>query len=260
MTLGYTTIGQGSEYVLVFHGWTSDHTVWSPIFPALDTQTFTYVFPDYRGYGKSSHLTGSYTMKEIAADMLELIEHLGWMRFHMIGHSMGAMAMQRVLVEINDWQRIKSAIAVTPVPASGAQLDERSWATFEASITDDNCRYTIMDFTTGKRLPKAWLDKMVQESRATTTEEAYSGYLKAWVYEDFSELVVGLNTPMLTLVGECDYAITEPSMLATYLKWYPNATLEALCNSGHYPMQEIPLSFVAAIERFMKRFMLVPTF
>jgi pimeloyl-ACP methyl ester carboxylesterase len=131
---------------------------------------------------------------------------------------------------------------------------------FEASITDDNCRQTIMDFTTGKRLPKVWLEKMVQESRATTTEEAYASYLKAWVYNDFSELVIGLNTPILTLVGECDYAITEPSLLATYIRWFPNATLEVLCNSGHYPMQETPLAFVSAIERYMKRFVLVPVF
>ena len=260
MALGYTTLGQGAEHVLVFHGWTGDHTVWTPIMLALDTQTFTYVFPDYRGYGKSRHLKGHYSLKEIAADMIELIDQLGWMRFHIIGHSMGAMAMQRLLVDINDWQRIKSAIAVTPVPASGAQLDEQSWAMFEASITDDDCRHTIMDFTTGKRLPKAWLNNMVEASRATTTEEAYSGYLKAWVYDDFSELVMGLNTPLLALVGECDYAITESSMLTTYLKWYPNASLEMLCNSGHYPMQEIPLAFVATIERFMKRFLLVPTF
>ncbi len=191
MTLGYTMVGQGAEHVLVFHGWTSDHSVWSPIFPALDTDTFTYVFPDYRGYGKSKHIKGRYTMQEIANDMIELLDHLGWRQFHMIGHSMGAMAMQRLLVDINDWQRVKSAVAVTPVPASGAQLDERSWAMFEASITDDNCRQTIMDFTTGKRLPKVWLEKMVQESRATTIEEEYDSYLKSWIYNDYYEIFIG---------------------------------------------------------------------
>ncbi|WP_020559835.1 alpha/beta fold hydrolase [Thiofilum flexile] len=260
MTLGYTTIGEGAEPVLVFHSWMSDHTVWSPILPVLDGQTFTYVFPDYRGYGRSRQLKGRYTLTEIAADMIELIEHLGWRRFHVIGHSMGAMAMQRLLVDINDWQRIKSAIAVTPIPASGAQLDESNWAIFEASITDSECRRMILNVITGERLPAAWLDNRVKESYLTTTEEAYASYLKAWVFDDFSASVMGLNTPLLTLVGEHDRAITESSMADTYLKWYPNATLEILGNSGHYPMQETPLAFVAAIERFMKRFVLVPTF
>lgn len=260
MALGYTTLGKGAEKVIVLHSWMHDHTVWQPTFAALDTQTFTYVFPDYRGYGKSRYGTGQYTMQEIAADLLALIQRLGWRQFHIIGHSMGAMVMQRVLVDINDHQRIKSAIAITPIPACGAQLDENSWATFEASISDTASRHMIMDFTTGKRLPDAWLNQMVKHSFATTTPDAFAGYLRAWVYEDFSNLVMDMTTPLLVVVGDCDYAITEASMSETYLKWFPNSILETLSNSGHYPMQETPLSLVSMTERFMRQHNTLPRF
>ena len=59
--LGYTQVGNGTTKVLVFHGWFGDYSVWEPTFKAMDTEQFSYVFIDYRGYGKSSELSGDYT-------------------------------------------------------------------------------------------------------------------------------------------------------------------------------------------------------
>ena len=46
--------------------------------------------------------------------------------------------------------------------------------------------------------------------------------------------------------------ITADAMKATYLAWYPNATLEILKNSGHVPMHETPVALATAIERFLR--------
>ena len=117
MAIGYTQIGSGQEKVLILHGWFGDYSVWEPTFNSLDQDAFTYVFIDYRGYGKSKDLEGNYTMNEIAKDAISLINNLGWDVFHLIGHSMGGMAMQRVTLNINDRGRIKSMIGIDPVPA-----------------------------------------------------------------------------------------------------------------------------------------------
>ena len=53
MTIGHTIVGSGPEKILVLQGWFGDYLVWEPTFNALDTNSFTYVFMDYRGYGKS---------------------------------------------------------------------------------------------------------------------------------------------------------------------------------------------------------------
>ena len=52
---------------------------------------------DYRGYGGMRDAPGSFTIDEIAADALALADHLGFARFSLVGHSMGGMAVQRVL-------------------------------------------------------------------------------------------------------------------------------------------------------------------
>jgi 3-oxoadipate enol-lactonase len=108
--LGYVQHGTGPERVLVMHDWLGDHTNYDSVMPYLDGAAFTYVFVDLRGYGKSIHMRGDYTVQEIAADCLKLADRLGWHRFHLIGHSMTGMATQRIAADAPD--RIKSAIAV----------------------------------------------------------------------------------------------------------------------------------------------------
>jgi pimeloyl-ACP methyl ester carboxylesterase len=175
MTIGHTIVGSGKEKVLVLHGWFGDYKVWEPTFNSLDKDTFTYIFIDYRGYGKSISMNGNYSMKEIASDTISLINDLGVADFHVVGHSMGGMAIQRFILDLDDRKRVKSAVGIDPVPACGAQLDDDSWALFEGAITNDENRYNILDFTTGNRNSPQWLNYMVERSRASTTVEAFAG-------------------------------------------------------------------------------------
>ncbi|MEZ5476812.1 MAG: alpha/beta hydrolase [Thiolinea sp.] len=251
--LGYTTVGNGAEKVLVFHGWFGDYSVWEPTFKAMDTERFTYAFIDYRGYGKSAEQSGEYTMREIAADALEVVRALGWDELHVVGHSMGGMAMQRFILDCGADITVKSAVGVTPVPACGGQLDDDSWTLFSGAVSEDGNRYGILDFTTGQRLGAAWLKQMVAASRAQTNEAAYRGYLHAWARENFADEIGGITTPMLVCVGEHDAAINADAMRATYLEWYDNCELEIIANAGHYPMQETPVWLMTLLEGFMSQ-------
>ena len=134
MTIGHTVIGEGDEKVIVQHGWFGDYQVWEPVFSSLDKKKYSFVFIDYRGYGKSKDLSGDYSMSEIAQDTIALADELEFGRFHLIGHSMGGMAMQKTILDLEDTNRVKSAIGVDPVPACGGQLDEQSWDLFEGAI------------------------------------------------------------------------------------------------------------------------------
>ncbi|MDB5638987.1 MAG: hypothetical protein JWP51_3895, partial [Bradyrhizobium sp.] len=112
----HKAIGNGPTKVVVIHGWFWDHRVCTPIFDCLDTVSYTYAFLDIRGYGNSRHISGEYTIGEVAADAIALAEELGWREFHVVGHSMGGKAAQKVAMDAA--ARVKSVVAVTPVPAS----------------------------------------------------------------------------------------------------------------------------------------------
>lgn len=57
---------------------------------------------------------------------------------------------------------------------------------------------------------------------------------------------------MKVIVGEHDLALTAEVMRATWLSHYPNAELEEIPNSGHYPMYETPLALAASVETFLR--------
>jgi pimeloyl-ACP methyl ester carboxylesterase len=251
MLIGHTTYGSGPEGIIVLHSWFGDHTVFAPMFPYLDTDTFTYAFIDYRGYGKSIGISGNHTMQEIAQDAITLADHLGWKKFHIIGHSMGGMALMRAATNASD--RIKSGVALCPVPASGVPFDEDTQELFNGAADNDENRRTILNFTTGNRLSGHWLDWRVSVSRETTTRDAFADYLVAWTKTDFAEESKGLELPLLVCPGEHDQAITPDAMQQTYLAWYPNARLETLPNSGHYPMQETPVYLLTIMENFIRQ-------
>jgi pimeloyl-ACP methyl ester carboxylesterase len=251
VTIGHRLFGEGPEGVLVLHGWFGDHSVFGPVFPALDTKTFSYAFMDYRGYGLSRPITGEYSIAEIAQDALDLADRLGWKRFHVIGHSMGGSAAQRVCVDAT--ARVKSCVCLTPVPASGNPMQGEQLALFTGATVQDANRRAIIGYSTGNRLPAAWLDYLIAESHRTTTAAAFAAYFRAWSGTNFVAESKGLETPMLVAVGEHDLALTADVMRATFLDWYPNAVLEVLPNAGHYPMQETPVYLAGLIDEFMRQ-------
>ncbi len=50
--IGYKLIGTGTEKVLALHNWFCDSTSYDPVLPYLDTEKYTYLFMDARGYGR----------------------------------------------------------------------------------------------------------------------------------------------------------------------------------------------------------------
>lgn len=118
----FTTVGKGPEKVLVLHDFFAHTASYEPLHSYLDKNLFTYVFFDLRGYGKSKEMTGTYTLKEVTEDCLTLLDQLGWKNFHAIGHSMTGLTIQYLNRCIPD--RMLSATAITPVPATGSPLPE----------------------------------------------------------------------------------------------------------------------------------------
>ena len=247
--IGHTLVGSGPQKVIILHGWWGDYTAYNAMLPYLDGEKFTYAFMDYRGYGKSVHMAGDHTIEQIADDAIALADDLGWKKFHAVGHSMGGMAVQKIMVKASG--RVTSVFAITPVPACGSPLDKDGRALFHGAGADDENRKAILNFLTSGRLSDSWYDYMVRRSRETTTAEAFHDYMLAWTETDFTEEVRGNETPILVLVGEYDQAITADAMTQTLLEWCPNATFDIIQNSGHFPMAETPVRLATIMENFL---------
>ena len=249
MPIGFSTLGQGPIHLIALHGWLSDGKVFDQIKPFFNKTKYTIAFMDYRGYGASTDMTGTYSIDEIASDALSVADSLGWDNFHVIGHSMGGMVIQKIALMAP--AKVLSGIAITPVPASGFEMDADMTGFFQSSATDDAALAEIFNILTGKRHSSAFLNGLVQNAREATTTPAYLGYFDAWTKSDFSALVKEVKTPICVIAGAHDGALGPDHMQTTYLSQLPNAHLEVIDAAGHYPMLETPPELFNKIEVFL---------
>jgi pimeloyl-ACP methyl ester carboxylesterase len=244
-------IGSGPIKVVVIHGWFWDHRVFTPIFDCLDADRYTYAFIDIRGYGNSRNVSGDYTISEVAADAIALADQLGWREFHVVGHSMGGKAAQKVAMDAGP--RVQSVVAVTPVPASALPFDDAVFGFFAAACEQDEAALALMGDSLGNRVSGTWLKLMLRRARETASPEAFRSYMRSFIRDDFAADAHKVRVPMLVLFGEFDNGINEDLVRSVYPGLYPHVEIEKIGNSGHYPMQEAPTHFATRLERFISQ-------
>lgn len=250
--LGHQLHGAGPQHVIVLHDWMGDSANYDAVRPWLDNDRYTYAFVDVRGYGLSRNLSGAYSSAEIAADVLALADHLGWRRFHLVGHSMTGMAGFRLVMQ--DWQgerRIQSFVAVTPVTPDGYPASDQDRAFLASAIDDDTTARMAFSALAGGRLNGAWNDHKTAHNRATSRPQALRGYYEMWLGEDFSApfAAARIGAPVLIIGGRNDLpGFQESHYQATLASWLSDARFEYIANAGHYPMQETPILFASLVE------------
>jgi pimeloyl-ACP methyl ester carboxylesterase len=94
--LYYEESGTG-ELIILLPGLGHDHTYFAKTLPQI-ASAGRVVTPDPRGLGQSSPAQ-NYRVEQWAADLLELIAHLGAPRAHLVGSSLGACVCMQAAVD-----------------------------------------------------------------------------------------------------------------------------------------------------------------
>jgi len=127
VTLHYRRAGQGEAVVLV-HGIPQTSHEWRYVMPRL-AEKYTVIAPDLRGLGDSTRPSGAYDKKTLGADIAALvIKHLGFDKFHLVGHDWGGPVAFSVAAHNPDAVRTLTILDVV-IPGDGGDFSQggRRW-------------------------------------------------------------------------------------------------------------------------------------
>jgi 3-oxoadipate enol-lactonase len=255
VNLYYEMHGEGEPLVLIA-GFSADSTAWSEVVDSFK-QDFQVVVLDNRGVGQSEIPMGSYTIVEMAQDVISLCDKLHINKAHFIGNSMGGFIVQSLIHRFPD--RVNTAIISNSTYTADcgfnlylqAQLDFLKAGVPVDLLVRASCSWVYSyDFL----VTRSQYEEVVQlalNNPFPFTLEGYEGQFSA--LKEFNSLpwLNTIKTPTLILGSDNDLIFPEPSIRALS-EHIPDAKYHGFRNCGHLPMIEYPEEFTQVVKSFIK--------
>ena len=277
ITIAYQKAGNGPP-LLLLHGFPQSKIIWHLVAPEL-SKYFTVIASDLRGYGQSSKPVGSanhanYSKRSMACDQLELMQHLGFNRFHVLGHDRGGRVAHRLAADHPQCVRQVMVLDISPTLAmyeqTSMQFARGYWHWFfliqkspipETLIGADvefflkqfmGGRYAGLDIFkdfcwqeyVGAMQDSACIHAMCEDYRAASTID---------LDHDRTDIAAGkkLQMPLRVLWGEHGLVNTCFSPLKDWGKVASHVSGKTV-NSGHYIPEEAPEELLAEALAFFQ--------
>ncbi len=246
--LAFERKGQGHALVLV-HGYLGGSAMWRRQLDTLSPE-FDVIAPELSGYGSSFAERAESSIKGYAQQILDVLDHLGIHRFHLLGHSMGGMIVQQLTAMAPE--RITKLICYGTGPQG--VLPDR-FETIEQSRSRLNSEGVA---PTARRIAATWFAAgenardyadCAALGERVTTESALAG-LTAMETWDGRAALNTMTQPTLIIWGDKDrsYGWQQPEAL---WRGIPNSSLAVMPGCGHNAHLENPALFNAIIRDFL---------
>ncbi len=262
--LAVRTMGEGERTFVLAHGWTNEARIWGPVATRLVEKGHRVAVYDQRGHAGSSAGSDGLTMSALAEDLATVISHLDTTDVVVVGHSMGGMTGQALLVERPDVvkQHVGAMVLVSTAceqVGGRAALDAAAARvlaspTFDRALGSRRLGHRMVRGTVGRAVVASHLEA-VRETLAATSHATRTGFLAAMRAMDFSEALASVDLPVHIVVGSRD-RLTPPAQSRRLAAIIPSATLRVIDGAGHMLSLEAPDELTAELERAAAR---IPT-
>jgi 3-oxoadipate enol-lactonase len=223
--------------------------MWRPQVQALSS-TFRVLTYDTRGHGQNSAPPGPYSLDDLGADVLTLLDHLQLQQVHFCGLSLGGFVTQWLAV--NAPERLLSATIcnIAPVTASPVFWHDRAGLVLREgmrAIADGViARFFSPQFAEAS--PAAV--RAVHDGLLHTPAVGYAGACAAIEHADFREQLPSVHVPTLVIGGALDQA-APPDAVREVATLIPDARYVEI-SAAHISNIENAPEFNAALAEFLQ--------
>jgi non-heme chloroperoxidase len=250
VTLAYREQGDAhGEPMILLHGYTDSSHSYARVLPLFANDYHVYAL-DQRGHGDSSKLASSYTMPDLAADVIAFLDAHQIDQAIVIGHSMGSMVAQ--LAAIQHPERVARLILLGTMTVGG-NAGVMEFNTAVQTLADPIDPAFVRDFqvsTLHGAVPPEFLENIIAESLKVPAH-VWRQALASFVEQDTTGDLAQICAPTLILWGAHDTYFPRSDQ-ETLHRLIADATLRVYEQTGHNPHWEEPERFVADVEQFIR--------
>jgi pimeloyl-ACP methyl ester carboxylesterase len=257
--LEFESLGDdGAEVILLVNGLGAQMTRWPGLSEALVESGYRVVRFDNRDVGLSTWPEAPYTLRDMAADAIAVLDAVNVARAHVAGVSLGGMIAQRLAIDFPD--RVLSLTSI--MSATGADLGPLSTPEVNAALAQplpdpraDLEGYLAQSVerarTSGSRLT-AFTDAEIRDRDRLAFQRGYNPaglarQRQAIVADgDRTEALARLKIPVVVLHGADDPLVSVRAGRAT-AEAIPGAELRIVPGMGHDVTPGFYREFVDAI-------------
>ena len=251
-TICYVDQGQGEPIVLL-HGFTGSSAYWEHVVPLLASQ-YRCIVPDLRGHGRTDAPVGTYTIEQMADDVLKLLDELKLEKVTLFGHSLGGYITlsfaQRYAHRLNGFSLIHS----TGYPDSEEAKDKRLKAV--STIQSEGITSFIDNLVPGLFAPDQaeahpeLVARVKEIGYQTPPQGAVGASLAMRERSDRRDVISASTLPILLVAGEHDPILPQER---TFTTDHSNVTQAVIAGAGHMSMYEQPEQLAETLLTYLKK-------
>ena len=264
--LAYLEEGSGTP-VLLLHGFPDTARTWKRALAFLASQNYRAIALFQRGYYPSAiPEDGDYSIRQLAEDVLGLIDRLGATKAVVIGHDWGALAAYAAAALAPAKIAAIIALAIPPFRVIEDSPDERRVRPHNGYLArgedsalllekDDFAEvdylYTLWSphWQGARQHAKGVKDALRREGRSRAAVDYYRSSLSKHDTEAFS---VKLSTPAMVIYGQDEPEIRKAMFRKAGCAFSGPVTCREYSTVGHWPHLEAPDLFERDVLGFLK--------
>jgi 3-oxoadipate enol-lactonase len=243
----------GAETVLFNHSILTGSAIWHRQAQLLAADGWRVICLDTRGHGRSAAPPAPYTMDDLVADNIAVLDALGIAKVHYVGVSQGGMTGFGLGIQHAD--RIASlcivaARADAPPPFAAAWDDRIALVRakgIDALAGPTAERWFGNDFLTGHPAVAAELLACIRQ----TSAEGFVGCAQAIQGLNYLDAVSAITSPVSLVIGSRDEALLEP--MRQLAKSLPHSAYTEIGGAGHLPQIDRPAEFDQVLLGHLRR-------
>lgn len=231
--------GEGEPLVCI-HGVGACIENWDGVAPRL-SQRFRVLRYDLRGHGRSTRVTGPYSLPMLADDLAALLDHLGFDSVHVAGHSLGGMIAQTFALRYP--ARVRRLVLLSAV--AGRTAEERKAVASRIDLirtgdAGDHFRRSVARWFTDEFIAaNPGLIAAYATRNAANDPDCYAAAYRVLALEDLDRELEAIAAPTLIATGENDLG-SNPRMSRLMHERIKASLLRILPRLKHSILVEAP--------------------